>query len=409
MDLPFFDDRHRELHARLRAAGRPFEAIATRGESGNPADVDDAGRDTIMQCARLGLCRLLVPRELGGDGHDLRSLCIAREWMAGFSGLADAVFAVQGLGSYPLALSGNHEMAKRFLPSVVEGHAVAAFALTEPEAGSDAGAIATRAVRDGGSYVLDGAKTFISNATIATFVVVFARTSDGPRRAISAFVLESSAPGLTIPRRQAVSAAHPIGELRLANCRVPASHRLGEEGDGMRLALGTLDFFRTSVGAAACGLAARALAESRDRALSRTQFGSRIADFQLTQAALADMATELEAARLLVYRAAWLKDRQGSPEGLRHEDGRADGPHDEPAQARGAATRQTRESAMAKLFATEAAQRIIDRAVQIHGGTGVERGSVVERLYREVRPLRIYEGTSEIQRLVIARQVLEDG
>jgi acyl-CoA dehydrogenase len=381
LDLPLFEPRHRDLRTRLEGETAPFEAIAARGESGDPDAVDGAGRDAIRECARLGLCRLLVPREFGGDGHDLRSLCITREWMAGASGLADAVFAVQGLGSYPIALSGTRGMAERVLPDVAAGRTIAAFALTEPEAGSDAGAIATRAVREGEEYVLDGTKLFISNATIASFFVIFARTADGPKRAISAFVVESGTPGLSIARRQTVAAPHPIAELRLTSCRIAARQRLGEEGDGMRLALGTLDFFRTSVGAAACGLAARALSESRTRATSRRQFGSVLADFQLTQAALADMATELDAARLLVYRAAWLKD-QGQ-------------------------ARLTRESAMAKLFATEAAQRIVDRAVQIHGGAGVERGSVVERLYREVRPLRIYEGTSEIQRIVIARQVLE--
>jgi acyl-CoA dehydrogenase len=375
--LPLFDDRHRSLSARLQAAAAAFAPLADRGETG---DVDEAGREAIRTCAELGLCRLLVPREFGGHG-DLRSLCIAREALARASGLADAVFAVQGLGSYPIALSGNRAMAERYLPLVAEGRAIAAFAMTEPDAGSDVASLATRAIPDVYDYVLDGAKVFISNATIASFFVVFARTAEGSKRAVSAFVVDAGTPGLTVARRQLMSAPHPIGELRFEGCRVPAGNRLGTDGDGMRLALGTLDFFRASVGAAACGLAARALVESLRRSVSRRQFGSRIADFQLTQAALADMATELDAARLLVYRAAWTKDRG---------DGRV-----------------TREAAMAKLYATEAAQRIVDRAVQIHGGSGVERGSVVERLYREVRALRIYEGTSEIQRLVIARQLLE--
>jgi acyl-CoA dehydrogenase len=344
--------------------------------------VDGAARDTIRVCAEHGLCRALVPREWGGTGLDSRTVALIRESIAAASGLADAVFAVQGLGSCPIALSGNREMAERYLPAVAAGGAVAAFALTEADAGSDAAALATRATRDGDAYVLDGAKTFISNATVASFFTVFARTADGPRRAISAFVVEAGTPGLIVERRMHVTAPHPIAALRFAGCRVPLARRLGEEGDGMRLALGTLDVFRTSVGAAACGLAGRALGEARHRAQTRRQFGSPIADFQLTQAALADMATELDAARLLVYRAAWVKD------------------HGQP--------RVTREAAMAKLFATEAAQRIVDRAVQIHGGVGVERGSVVERLYREVRALRIYEGTSEIQRLVIARTLLED-
>lgn len=379
LNLPFFADHHLDLWERLRTIRDDFGALADRAEAGA---VDEAGRDAIRLCAAHGLCRLLVPIEHGGNGLDLRAVCLVREAIAAVSGLADSVFAVQGLGSYPLAAASNPSLAERFLPLVADGRAIVAFALTEPEAGSDAGALVTRARHDGDDYVIDGCKTFISNATIASLFVVFARTADAPKRAISAFVVQAGTPGLTIARRMTVTAPHPIAELRLDGCRVASSQRLGEEGDGMRLALGTLDFFRTSVGAAACGMASRALAEATARAKSRRQFGSRVADFQLTQAALADMATELDAARLLVYRAAWLKDT-GQP-------------------------RVTRESATAKLFATEAAQRIVDRAVQIHGGTGVERGTVVERLYREVRAPRIYEGTSEIQRLVIARELIGD-
>ncbi|HVL65974.1 MAG TPA: acyl-CoA dehydrogenase family protein [Vicinamibacterales bacterium] len=379
IDLPLFDDSHRALAARLRDVMARVEPIAARGDDG---EVDAAGREAIAVCAELGLCRLLVPREFGGEGLDLRSVCLVREALASASGLVDAVFAVQGLGSYPIALSGNAAVASRYLPDVASGRRISAFALTERDAGSDAAAVTTRAVRDGEEYVLDGTKVFISNATIASFVTVFARTAEGRKRAISAFVVDADSSGLSISRRQAVTGPHPIAELRFDGCRVPVSHRLGEEGDGMRLALGTLDFYRTSVGAAACGMAARALAESLRHVCSRTQFGSKLADFQLTQAALAGMATELDAARLLVYRAAWAKD-QGQP-------------------------RVTRESATAKLFATEAAQRIVDRAVQLHGGLGVERGTVVERLYREVRAPRIYEGTSEIQKLVIARELLAE-
>ena len=352
IDLPLFEDRHRALAARLGNIAGQFDHVVGLGESG---EEDRAGREAIRICAEHGLCRLLVAPDFGGDGLDLRSLCLAREAIAAASGLADAVFAVQGLGSYPIAL-------------------------TEPEAGSDAGALTTRASRDGDSYVIDGLKTLISNATIASFFVVFARTAVGPKRAISAFVVPAETAGVSVERRLHISAPHPIAEVRFTACRVPATHRLASEGDGMRLALGTLDFFRTSVGAAACGLAARALREATAHARSRRQFGSRLADFQLTQAALADMATELDAARLLVYRSAWTKDM--------------------------GAERVASESGMAKLFATEAAQRIVDRAVQIHGGLGVTRGSVVERLYRDVRPLRIYEGTSEIQRLVIARHII---
>ena len=371
IELPLFDDSHRALHRRLQGISSRFAPIAARGEAG---DEDEAGREAIRACAELDLCEL----PLAGS---LRSVCLAREAIAAASGLADAVYAVQGLGSYPIALSGDRAMADRYLADVATGRAIAAFALTEPEAGSDASAIATRATRHGKDYVLDGGKVFISNAPIATFFVVFARTAEGSKRAISAFVVDRDSPGLTIVRRQQMSAPHPIGELRFEACRVPAAQRLGEEGDGMRLALGTLDFFRTSVGAAVCGMASRALDETKARVQSRQQFGSALASFQLTQAALADMATDLDAARLLVYRAAWLKD-----------SGRE---------------RISEESAKAKLFATEAAQRIVDRAVQLHGGLGVERGTVVERLYREVRAPRIYEGTSEIQRLVIARHLLE--
>lgn len=370
IELPFFEDSHRALQQRLREVEVRLAPIVADSET----QEDEAGRRAISECAALGLCDLFV-------AGDLRSVCLAREAIAAANGLADSVYAVQGLGSYPIRLSGNRAIGERYLADVGTGSHIAAFALTEPEAGSDASALRTRATRDGDHYVLDGTKVFISNATIASFFVVFARTSDAPKRAISAFVVERETPGLAVARRQRMTAPHPIGELRFAGCRVPASQRLGDEGDGMRLALGTLDFFRTSVGAAACGIAARALREATTFAQTRRQFGSAIADFQLTQAALADMATELDAARLLVYRAAWIKDQGQSRVGV--------------------------ESAKAKLFATEAAQRIVDRAVQIHGGLGVEHGTVVERLYREVRAPRIYEGTSEIQRLVIARHVLE--
>ena len=377
-DLPLFEERHRALHARLEAASGRFDTATTQGERGA---VDEAGREAVQVCAELGLCRLLVPREFGGDGWDLRSVCIARESVAFASGLADAVFAVQGLGSMPVALAGSRALTERVLPGIATGRQIAAFALTEPEAGSDASALRTRATRDGDDYVIDGLKTFISNAPIASIFTVFARTAEGPRRSISAFAVEAGAPGMTIGRRQEVIGAHPIAQVEFSGCRVPAASRLGEEGDGMRLALATLDFYRTSVAAAACGMAARAIHESRSHVTRRQQFGSPLASFQLTQASLADMATDLDAARLLVHRAAWMKDH--------------------------GTERLTREAAMAKLFATEAAQRIVDRAVQLHGGLGVERGTVVERLYREVRAPRIYEGTSEIQKLVIAREMLQ--
>jgi acyl-CoA dehydrogenase len=292
------------------------------------------------------------------------------------------VFAVQGLGSYPIVLAGSDRLNREYVAEAARGTAVAAFALTEPEAGSDPAGIQTEARRDGDDYVISGTKTYISNAGLASFYVVFARTGPGAgSKGLSALVVDAAASGFQVERQIDLLAPHPIGQLRFDECRVPADRRLGAEGDGLKIALSTLDLFRSSVGAAACGISARALQEAVTYASRRRQFGSALSEFQATRIALADMATELDAARLLVYRAAWTKD--------------------------GGAARVTRESSMAKLFATEAAQRIVDRAVQIHGGLGVTRGAVVERLYREVRALRIYEGTSEIQRLVIAEQVLK--
>jgi acyl-CoA dehydrogenase len=388
IDLPFFDARHAELASRIEAfaaaeiaAAGDARSTPPTGEAGTDA-VNAAGRRFIGALARADLLRLLVPRAYGGvsDTPELRAVCLTRERLAAASAVADSVFAVDGLGAYPVLLAGSDDLKRRYLPRVGDGSAVGAFAITETGAGSDMRAIATRAARDGAHYVLDGVKTFISNAGIADFYVLFARTSDDPRRGLSAFVVDADAVGAVRPI--ALLAPHPIGEVAFDGCRVPASARLGAEGDGLKIAHATLDFFRASVGAAACGLAARALAESRARVFARRQFGAALAEFQATKMAIADMATELDGARLLVYRAAWMKDR--------------------------GTERVTREASMAKLFATEAAQRIVDRAVQLHGGLGVVRGVVVERLYREVRALRIYEGTSEIQRLVIADHVLKN-
>ncbi len=298
------------------------------------------------------------------------------------------MFVMQGLGSRGIALAGSDDLKERCLPGVARGERVAAFALTEPEAGSDVSAIATRATRDGDVYRLDGTKTFISNAGLADVYTLFARTDDGPgREGITAFAVEAGAPGLRVSERVTISAPHPIGTLELAGCRVPAANRLGAEGTGFDLALSVLDFFRPTVGAAAVGLARRALDESVARCRQRMQFGRPLAAFQAVRFKLADMALSLEAARLLVMRAAAMIDRPG-----------------------GSASREVRRaSSMAKLYATEAAQRIVDEAVQLHGGLGVVRGQTVERLYREVRALRIYEGTSEIQRLVIAASLLKEG
>jgi len=379
LTLPLFDPAHRDLAARFEAFARDaVEPFAGAADAGDPIE---AGRGFIDRAAAAGLLSIFV-----GDGQTapaLRPLCLAREAIAACSGCADSVYAVQGLGSYPIVRVGSDRLKREYVAEAAQGRAIGAFALTEPEAGSDPAGIQTEARRDGDAYLISGTKTYISNAGLASFYVVFARTGPGAgSKGLSAFVVDAAAPGFQVERQIDLLAPHPIGQLRFDECRVAADRRLGAEGEGLKIALSTLDFFRSSVGAAACGIAARALQEAATYASRRRQFGSALSDFQATRIALADMATELDAARLLVYRAAWTKD--------------------------GGAARVTRESSMAKLFATEAAQRIVDRAVQIHGSLGVTRGTIVERLYREVRALRIYEGTSEIQRLVIAEQVLKE-
>ncbi len=307
---------------------------------------------------------------------------IARETLARHSGLADFAFTMQGLGSGPIALAGSDELKRRYLPRVAEGVAIAAFALTEPEAGSDVGAMAMTAQRDGDAYVLDGEKTWISNGGIADFYTVFARTGEAPgARGISAFVIDAGVPGFEIAERLHVTAPHPLARLRFRDCRIPASRMIGGPGEGFKIAMRNLDIFRASVAAAALGFARRALDEALARVTTRKMFGQTLGDFQLTQAALADMATEIDAAALLTYRAAWLRDVEGVP--------------------------TTREAAMAKMAATESAQHVIDRAVQMFGGLGVGVGSVVEHLYREIRPLRIYEGATEVQKLIIGRDLLK--
>jgi alkylation response protein AidB-like acyl-CoA dehydrogenase len=313
----------------------------------------------------------------------VRSICICREVFAQYSGLAEFVFAMQGLGSGPISLFGSDALRAEYLPRVAAGSAIAAFAISEREAGSDLGAIATTAHADGAHYVLKGEKAWISNAGVADFYVVFARTGEGEGgKGLSAFVVDAGTRGLSVKERVDVSAPHPLGHLRLDDCRVPASKRVGGAGRGMAVALATLDVFRPTVGAAALGLARRALAEAVAHAKTRRAFGTTLSEFQLVRAKLADMATDIDASALLVYRAAWTKDTQGR--------------------------RVTREAAMAKAFATESAQRVIDDAVQILGALGVVTGSAVERLYREIRPLRIYEGATDIQKLVIARSLLEE-
>jgi len=379
---PFLDDRHRALTAEAAA-------FAAREVAPLPPPADDAaGRAQARELLRLlgegGLLRHAVPAAAGGSPYpDLRACCLIRETLAAASPLADAVFALQCLGSLPIALAGGEALRRRWLPEVAAGRAMAAFAMTEPEAGSDVAALATTARRDGDDYVLDGRKILISNAGIADFYCVFAATDRAAgARGLSCFLVEADARGLRFAGAQVLSAPHPLGEIALENCRVPAAQRLGEEGEGFKLGMRTLDRLRPTVAAAACGMAERALAEAVAHARRRRQFGRPLAEFQLVQEKLARSAVDLAAARLLVYRAA--------------------------AEGDAGAERLTLPAAMAKAFATEAAQRIVDDALQVLGGQGALADHPVERLYRAVRALRIYEGTTEIQHLVIARELLRE-
>ncbi len=384
LEWPFFDDAHRTLIADVDAwVAGTLPPLLTEADSAADAVYRTVG-GLVRALGEAGLLRHCVPAAYGGarPAVDVRSLCLAREALARANGLADFAFAMQGLGSAPLSLFGNDAQKHAFLPAVAHGRSIAAFALSEPDAGSDVAAIATTAVRDGAGELagwrLDGVKTWISNGGLADFYVVFARTSaaeDKPSRGLSAFIVDATAPGLDASERIDVSAPHPLGTLKLSNCRVAADRLLGATGDGFRIAMGTLDLFRTTVGAAALGFARRAADEATARATSRRMFGRALAEFQLTQAKLGDMAVAIDASALLVYRAAWTRDTQ--------------------------ARRVTREASMAKLFATEAAQQVIDAAVQTFGGLGVVRGVTVERLYREIRALRIYEGASEVLKLII--------
>ena len=374
---PFYGPEHRAFAQEL--ANWLGAAFVFEGE--------DAALGTRVWAGALGeagFLRACVPAQYGGmhDAIDVRSLCVARETLAYRSALADFAFAMQGLGSGPIALFGANDLRERYLPRVARGHTISAFALSEREAGSDVAAIATTARRDGQSYVLDGEKTWISNAGIADMYVVFARTGANGAKGLSAFVVDAGTRGFEVVETIDTISPHPLGTIRFTSCRIPATHRIGEEGEGFKIAMATLDLFRSTVGAAATGFARRALVETIEHVRSRKLFGAPLAALQLTQAAIADMATDVDAAALLVARAAWTKDA--------------------------GAERITREAAMAKLFATEAAARVCDRAVQLFGGRGVTRGEVVERLYRDVRALRIYEGASEIQRVVIARKTLEE-
>jgi len=367
LDWPFFSAEHRRF-------ARDLETWA-HAQHVDDRDVDAACHTWVSSLGEAGWLQPTVATPL-----DIRTLCLARETLARYDGLADFAFAMQGLASGPITLFGTQELKTRYLPKVAAGRAIAAFALSEKEAGSDVAALGTTAHKAGDAYVLSGEKTWISNGGIADFYVVFARTGEPGTRGISAFVVDADAAGLSLVEKIEVIAPHPLATLRFNECRVGASQRIGAEGEGFKIAMATLDVFRATVAAAALGFARRALDESIAHVQARKLFGAPLAALQLTQAKIAAMATDIDASALLVYRAAYAKD-QG-------------------------AARVTRESAMAKWFSTEAAQRVIDSAVQLFGGRGVTRGEVVERLYRQIRALRIYEGASEIQQIVIARQVL---
>ncbi len=373
-DLPFFGQEHRDLLTRAAAIAKDAARLIDH------RDVDGSCRTLVKAYAREGLLKLSVPE----TRHDVRSLCLVRESMAYEVGLADFAFAMQGLGSGPIVLFGTEDQKRRWLPQVVAGDALAAFAISEPEAGSDVAALACAATPDGNEHFrISGEKTWISNGGIADHYVVFCRTGEQPgARGLSAFIVAGSAPGLDIAERIETIAPHPLARLRFNECRVNVADRLGTGGDGFKIAMSTLDIFRSTVGAAALGMARRAFDEAVSYASARRMFGSTLSAQQLTQARLADMLVDIDSSALLVYRAAWTKDN--------------------------GAERITRESAMAKLAATEAAQRVIDGAVQLHGGIGVKSGVKVEQLYRDIRALRIYEGASEVQKLVIARDILAD-
>ena len=392
LDWPFFAPGHRDLAERVDSWATQRFAGQTRASDGHAEDresIDATCRKLVRDLGAAGWTRYSVPSdaESAVAQFDVRALALIRETLAWHDGLADFAFAMQGLGSGAISIAGSREIKQRYLPRVAAGEAIAAFALSEADAGSDVAAIQCSAHVEGDSYVLDGEKTWISNGGIADFYCVFARTrpaelrADGSvaARGISAFVVDAGTPGFAISRRIDVIAPHPLATISFTGCRIPAANRLGNEGDGFKLAMRTLDVFRTSVAGAALGFAQRALDEALKHALARPMFGRVLADLQLTQAALADMATEVDAARLQTYRAAWLRDRGNAV---------------------------TREVAMAKMSATESAQRTIDRAVQIFGGRGVVHGETVERLYRDIRALRIYEGATEVQKLIIARDLL---
>ncbi len=381
LNWPFFEERHKTMALDLDKWAA--QEIAPLGDASEPKDNDQLDAkcaDILAKLAGGNWLKLAVPEDNSAK-HDVRSICLARETLAKHAGLADFVFAMQGLGSGAIALFGNDEQKQKYLPAVRTGKSVAAFALSEPNAGSDVAAISTSAKKTSDDYILNGEKAFISNGGIADFYCVFARTEQGTgAKGLSAFIVDKNTAGLDDKTRIDLLAPHPLANIKFDNCRIPKSALIGEEGQGFKIAMAVLDIFRPSVGAAALGFARRAMAETIAHTSNREAFGGVLADLQMTQSTIADMAVSIDASALLIYRAAWQKDSGQK--------------------------RITREAAMAKLFSTESAQQVVDSAVQLHGGSGVVAGAVVEKLYREVRALRIYEGASEVQKLIIAKQLL---
>ena len=381
LNWPFFEDEHRVLALELEK----WAKTELTDYAITPANVDLACQELVLKLADGGWLDYCVANKYGGKNPslDVRSLCLIRETLARFSGLADFVFAMQGLGSGTISLFGSAELKKKYLPDVRRGNKIAAFALTEPDAGSDAAALTTTAEQDDTSFVLNGDKTLISNGGIADYYTVFAKTGEAPgTRGISAFVIDADTAGLEINERIEVIAPHPLARIRFNQCRIPKTQQIGSGGEGFKMAMATLDIFRSTVGAAALGFARHAMHEAFNRTKSRQMFGAPMSKLQLIQSKIGEMSLDIDASSLLIYRAAWTKDK--------------------------GAEKITKEAAMAKLFATEAAQRVIDEAVQIFGGSGVVSGFPVEQLYREIRALRIYEGASEVQKLIIAAQTLKD-
>ena len=382
LSWPFFEEHHRTLASTLDAWAEQHMTALTINEH---EDLDGTCITLVRALGDAGFTGYAVPASGGGNHEklDVRTLCVIRETLARHSALADFAFAMQGLGSGPISLYGSERQQANYLNAVAKGQKISAFSLSEPNAGSDVAAMTCAAERDGDEWVLNGTKTWISNAGIADFYTVFARSSDaGGAKGISCFIVEAGTPGFEVTERIDLIAPHPLGTLQFSDCRIPAQNLVGEEGRGFGIAMATLDVFRSTVAAAALGMARRALDETLDYTADRDIFGGKLGDLQLVQAKIGEMALGVDASALLVYRAAWTKDC--------------------------AADRVTREAAMAKYHATETAQQVIDAAVQLHGGKGVTKGYIVESLYRDIRALRIYEGASEVQTTIIARQTINN-